>query len=90
MGVELAAVDDDNVLPVCNEVVVADDPILPSDELPKGAADGAACSAGNRPEPTPWATPTHSQTQQRQQLVLLQKKHLPLINSHTFIQSIIQ
>lgn len=47
------------MLPVCNEVVVADDPIFPSDELPKGA-DGAACNVGNRPEPTPWATPTHT------------------------------
>lgn len=62
-------------LPVCNEVVVADDPILPSDELPKGAADGAACSVGNRPEPTPWATPTHSQTQQRQQFISTLQKH---------------
>lgn len=44
---------------MCNEVVVADDPMFPSDELPKGA-DGAACSVGKRPEPTPWATPTHT------------------------------
>lgn len=49
------------ILPVCNEVVVADDPIFPRDELPNGA-DGAACSVGKRPEPTPWATPIHPHT----------------------------
>lgn len=46
-------------VPVCNEVVVADEPMFPKVELPNGA-DGAACSVGNRPEPTPWATPTQA------------------------------
>lgn len=43
-------------VPVCSEVVVAEDPKLLSEELPKGA-EGGACSVGNKPEPTPWATP---------------------------------
>lgn len=55
--------DDVLVVPVCKEVVVAEDPMLPKEELPNGA-DGAACSVGKSPEPTPWATPTQSQPQQ--------------------------
>lgn len=39
-------------LPVCNDVVVAEEPMFPNDELPNGA-DGGACSVGNSPEPTP-------------------------------------
>lgn len=43
----------------CNEFVVVDDPIFPSEELPKGA-EGAACSVGKSPEPTACVTPTHT------------------------------
>lgn len=45
------------LVPVCKDVLVADDPIFPKDELPNGADGGAACKVGKRPEPTPWATP---------------------------------
>lgn len=45
------------VIPVCRDVVVADEPIFPKDELPNGADGGAACNVGNSPEPTPCATP---------------------------------
>lgn len=31
-------------LPVCKDVVVADEPIFPNDELPNGADGGAACN----------------------------------------------
>lgn len=65
---------------MCNEVVVADDPMFPSDELPNGA-DGAACSVGKRPEPTPWATPTctpitpnKKETQQTATVSVIHKK----------------
>lgn len=44
-----------NNVPVCKDVVVAaEEPIVPSEELPNGA-DGGACNVGNKPEP--WATP---------------------------------
>lgn len=52
------------VVPVCNEVVVADEPMFPKEEPPNGA-DGAACKVGKRPEPTPWATPIPKPTTQR-------------------------
>lgn len=37
--------NDRNVsLPVCKDVVVADEPMFPNEELPKGAEGGAACN----------------------------------------------
>lgn len=51
------------IIPVCKDVLVADDPILPKDELPNGADGGAACKVGKRPEPTPWATPIGTHTE---------------------------